>query len=100
VDRELLRHFGRWLGVALVILLGAVTGGAAQTSQPTPSGADRIVFVSDREGSEQIYIIGADGSNVTRLTNAAGSNIFPVFSPDGRKIAFASDRDGDSFQST
>ncbi len=98
MEEELLRRFVRWLGVALVILLGAVTGGAAQTSQPIPSGADRIVFVSDREGSEQIYIMGADGSNVARLTNAAGSNIFPVFSPDGRKIAFASDRDGDFLQ--
>jgi Tol biopolymer transport system component len=36
-----------------------------------------------------------DGSNQTRLTdNAAASDEFPSWSPDGTKIAFTSDRDG------
>jgi Tol biopolymer transport system component len=33
-----------------------------------------------------------DGSNVTRLTNTLYTNIHSVFSPDGNKIAFVSDR--------
>ena len=36
----------------------------------------------------------ADGGNQTNLTNDAGDDDDPAWSPDGSKIAFASDRDG------
>ena len=36
----------------------------------------------------------ANGQNQTRLTNNAASDLGPAFSPDGTKIAFMSDRDG------
>jgi hypothetical protein len=39
--------------------------------------------------------MNADGSNVTRLTNDAANDLEPVWSPDGTKILFSSDRDGD-----
>jgi TolB protein len=38
----------------------------------------------------------ADGSNPTNLTNSPGLNLYPSFSPDGTKIAFASYRDGNA----
>ena len=41
--------------------------------------------------------MNADGSNVERLTYSGdGSNTGPKWSADGRKIAFTSDRDGNS----
>ena len=40
--------------------------------------------------------MNADGSGVTRLTNNTSSDAYPVFSPDGQKIAFTSTRDGNS----
>ena len=39
-------------------------------------------------------MLDADGSNPTRLTNNAAQDIEPAWSPDGSKIAFASNRDG------
>jgi Tol biopolymer transport system component len=36
----------------------------------------------------------SDGSNQFRLTNNESDDQVPVFSPDGSKIAFLSDRDG------
>ena len=37
----------------------------------------------------------ADGSNTTQLTYNSADDAVPYWSPDGRRIAFHSDRDGD-----
>ena len=40
--------------------------------------------------------MNADGSNQTRVTNNAARDLDPSFSPDGSRISFSSDRDGDT----
>jgi len=42
----------------------------------------------------EIYVMNADGSNQTRITNNSTSDRQPSWSPDGAKIAFVSNRDG------
>lgn len=70
-------------------------GGDTQ-AQWTPGGwGDKIVFVSDRTGTAQVYIMKNDGTGQTQLTNTVGGNSSPAFTPDGR-ILFRSIRDGDS----
>ena len=61
-----------------------------QPSLPPPcvTNCGKIVFVSDRDGNDEIYTCNADGSNVTRLTNDPAWDKQPVWSPDGTKIAF------------
>jgi TolB protein len=60
-----------------------------------PSGK-WIAFSGAREGERtQIYVQPADAApSVTQLTNTAADNAQPCFSPDGRRIAFASNRSG------
>jgi len=54
---------------------------------------DCIAFHSNRNGNNEIYVMNADGSNQTRLTNNSASDWNAAWSPDGTKIAFMSYRD-------
>ena len=71
---------------------GTATGGTSVQVNPTAS--EKIVFRSDRDGNFEIYVMNADGTDQTRLTNNPADDIFPSFSSDGSKIVFASNRDG------
>jgi len=53
-----------------------------------PGQNGKIVFVSDRDGNIEVYVMNADGSSQTRLTNNAVNDFDPSWSPDGTKIAF------------
>ena len=48
------------------------------------------------EGTEDVYLIKPDGSGLTQLTFGAEGNNGPRFSPNGKKIVFASQRDGNT----
>ena len=50
----------------------------------------RIAFVSMRDGNPEIYIMNADGTNVKRLTDNDDDDYYPLWSPDGKTIAFYS----------
>lgn len=52
----------------------------------------QIVFTSYRDLNNEIYIMNADGTNQRNLTNNSNSDINPVLSPDGSRIAFSSNR--------
>jgi len=53
----------------------------------SPDGR-QLVFESDREGTQQLYITGLDGSGVRRLSRGDGRYSTPVWSPRGDNIAF------------
>jgi len=58
----------------------------------SPDG-NRIVFKSTRGGTFNLYVMDADGRNVTRLTDHGGNDHDPSWLPDGQSLVFASDRD-------
>lgn len=53
-----------------------------------------LVFVSERDGNEEIYRTDVDGRNMQRLTQNGVPDTAPAWSPDGRFIVFVSTRDG------
>jgi TolB protein len=46
------------------------------------------VFESDRSGSQQVYVMNADGSNQQRISFFGGRAATPEWSPRGDQIAF------------
>jgi len=56
---------------------------------PTRDGK-KIVFMSGRDGTQEIYVMNPDGSAQTRVTGDAFNDAQPAWSPDGKKIVFTS----------
>ena len=82
---------GNWVAGAIRRL----TGHSADDYSPSWSPDGRhIAFESWRDGNQEIYVMGSDGSNPRRLTNDFVFADSPSWSPDGRHIAFTSYRDG------
>ena len=89
----------RFLVMALILaaasaLVPDAVAGPDSAGATFPGQNGKIAFVSDRDGNDEIYVMNADGSGQTRLTNNLAQDNRPDWSPDGSKIAFASDRDG------
>ena len=80
---------GAYLVLAL-LLLGALAS-CRQSSPPKD-----VLFLSNRDGDMEIYVMRADGSRQTQLTNNDAQDVEAVWSPDGSHVAFTSNRDGNN----
>jgi Tol biopolymer transport system component len=56
----------------------------------------RLAFEANDGGpaAEDIFVVGASGGKIRRLTGAPGADTGAAFSPDGRRIAFLTHRNG------
>ncbi|MFC1937556.1 hypothetical protein ACFLWY_03235 [Chloroflexota bacterium] len=84
-----------------VVLIGATLGlsytGCVHQEEPEDTQLPKIVSVSGEIGEyTEIFIMNADGSNRTNLTNHPATDSSPRCSPDGKSIAFSSMR-GDNY---
>jgi Tol biopolymer transport system component len=77
---------------AIAVGVLGILPGPASATQPGDNG--RIAFSSDRDGDFDIYTMNPDGTDVQQLTNDPANDFNAAWSPDGSKIAFASDRGG------
>jgi TolB protein len=57
-----------------------------------PVFTSKIVFVSDRDGNQEIYMMDYDGHNQIRLTFNKVIDLLPALSPDRTKVAYTSYR--------
>ena len=87
--------------VANINSAGACTGsGGTDRAQEGPGEVSngKIAFqrfpLSGPPPYEELYVIDEDGANETRLTNNPLGDEHPHWSPDGKRIAFVSLRDG------
>ena len=73
------------------------TDAAKRRSTTIPAGrrtASRSPSPAAAAGNFEIHVMNADGSNVRRLTKHRALDYWPAWSPDGKRIAFTSNRDG------
>ena len=79
--------------LAIVLSLSATL-----TFAVDPGKNGRIAFFANLTGTNQIFTVKADGSDLFQLTNLPPSNdgfaLAPDFSPDGQRIVFAHDMTG------
>lgn len=75
------------------------SNGASNFSPFFHSDGKRIVFSSNIETrgeggrpSFHLYLVGDDGTGLERLTFEGEFNSFPMFSPDGKRVVWVSDR--------
>ncbi|NIM96412.1 MAG: hypothetical protein GTO18_22155 [Anaerolineales bacterium] len=87
-------------GTALEMLEPAIAypEGVVPGATPMGGGSGQIAFISYRANQDDfttndIYLMNADGSGITRLTDGAGAIYYFSWSPDGERIVFSSLRD-------
>src|SRR5206468_2129761 len=83
-----------FLSALIVVVLAAAAASAAtiKLARYPDYHAGKITF----SYLGDIWIANEDGSNVQRLTDNLAREIYPRFSPDGKWIAFSSNRYGNN----
>jgi Tol biopolymer transport system component len=72
----------------------AIATQAGTTGNPALSPTGAIAFASKVKGDSEIVVVGSQGGNRRTLTENSVADLDPDWSPDGKRIAFTRDRDG------
>jgi Tol biopolymer transport system component len=67
-------------------------GFSLQASLVSAQTNGRLVYSSDVEGNKEIYSMNPNGTDIRRLTNNPAGDEGAIWSPDGTKIVFKSNR--------
>ena len=107
-EKQTVSTAGRWSRlctslVGLVVALAACSPSGPPgfvDESPAPAFSDKtpdfspdggaIVFSSDRNGNDDIWIVHSDGTGLQRLTGGSAIDLDPRFSPDGSLIVYDS----------
>jgi hypothetical protein len=71
-----------------------VIAGTNETNAEASPGGESLVFMSWDQNNWNVYRANLDGSGLRALALDPANDGLPTWSPDGRYVAFVSDRDG------
>jgi len=87
----MVRAYAGFLAVFLTVLLAAATGAEeARLLRFSDIHSDQVAFVY----AGDIWLTSSGGGEARRLTSHEGMEMFPKFSPDGKRIAFSAQYGG------
>src|SRR6187401_3326 len=89
MDMTLNRRKKIWCCLSFALL------GLGTMSTVAQDAAPKIAFISDRDGVKNLFVMEADGSDATNLTDGEMRESGPLWSPDGQTIAFSREIDND-----
>jgi TolB protein len=64
---------------------------------PTKEHIGRIIFTCSRGDYNQLCMVYADGTGYQQLSSLEANSYYPVYAPDGKSIAYASNQNGGIF---
>src|SRR5215471_215896 len=69
-----------------------ITGDKSEMTPRWSPDGKQLAFIATRDGDMQVFLAGADGANIRKITDVPGGVQPPlVWSPDGTTVAFVAD---------
>jgi len=98
-NQQVVPHLDRWgiyrLDIDTQIIDSLYSSPIEIASLRLNSASDRFVFsqkLSGESSSEEIFTLSTNGNDLHRITDNSFWDLYPVWSPDGSKVAFLSQR--------
>jgi len=70
-----------------------ITSGRMNTDPDFSPNGDKVVYVSDRDGDEELYLYDLKTEKTEKLTDNNFLDFLPSFAPSGKEIVFVSNMD-------